>query len=90
MNPLFTRLLALLFLIMSLPSLAQLKVQNLRVENLQNPMGLDEKQPRFSWQLASDKRNVLQTAYEITVRGGKNVLWNTGKINSDQSVYVAY
>jgi alpha-L-rhamnosidase len=50
-----------------LTSIAQVRVQNLLTENLSNPIGLDIKQPRFSWQLVSDRRNVMQTAYEIKV-----------------------
>src|SRR5690348_13748289 len=71
---------------------AQVKVQNLLTENLSNPIGLNVQQPRFSWQLSSEKRNVMQTAYELkvsTTSGGSDV-WNSGKVTSDQSVYVPY
>ena len=47
--------------------IAQVQVSNLLCENLSNPIGLDVAQPRFSWQLVSDKRNVMQIAYEIKV-----------------------
>jgi len=72
---------------------AQIKLQNLRVENLTNPIGLDVAQPRFSWQLVSDKRNTLQTAYEIIVEGlgkSKVATWGSGKITSSESVQVMY
>ena len=59
-----------------------LLVQNPRIENLDNPIGLDVTQPRFGWQLAADRRNVLQTAYQIQVAnspadlaGGKKLVW---------------
>src|SRR5690348_16312686 len=71
-------------------SLAQVRVTNLLCENLVNPIGIDAAQPRFSWQLASDKRNVMQTAYEIKVRTGKATMWSSGKVNSDSSVHVYY
>jgi len=71
-------------------SIAQVQVTNLLCENLTNPIGIDERQPRFSWQLTSDKRNVLQTAYEIKVTTGKSTVWSRGKINSDSSVHVIY
>lgn len=90
-------LLPFLLLCSSLISFAQVKVANLRVENLVNPVGLDITQPRFSWQLVSEKRNVLQTAYELRVANdatalGKapDLIWQTGKVNSDQSLYVPY
>ena len=78
----------LLFLATSIP--AQVKLQNLLTENQTNPMGLDMQQPRFSWQLVSDQRNVSQTAYEIIVSGAKGAMWKSGKIMSDQSVHVPY
>ena len=46
---------------------AQVSIKELRTENAINPVGIDAAQPRFSWQLESTKRNVLQTAYEIIV-----------------------
>src|SRR5215467_11116007 len=69
---------------------AQTKVSDLLCENLSNPVGLDAVQPRLSWKLISDKRNVMQTAYEIKVTSGKSAVWNSGKINSDSSVDVPY
>ena len=68
----------------------QVQVSNLLCENLSNPIGLDAAQPRLSWQLVSDKRDVMQTAYEIKVMSGKYVIWNSSKVNSDSSVHVAY
>jgi len=69
---------------------AQVHVSNLLCENLVNPIGIDVAQPRFSWQLTSDKRNVTQTAYEIKVTTGKSTVWSSGKVNSDSSVHVYY
>lgn len=69
---------------------AQVKVQNLLTENQASPLGLDISQPRFSWQLTSDQRNISQTAFEIKVMNGKETAWSSGKISSDRSVQVAY
>ncbi len=71
-------------------SFAQVKVQNLLTENRSNPIGIDVQQPRFSWQLASDKRNIIQSAYAIQVLSGKSVVWNSGTVEGSQSVQVAY
>lgn len=74
-------------------SAAQVKIVNLFTENLSNPICLDIKQPRFTWQLVSDQRNVLQTAYEIKVypsEKSRETIWSSGKILSDQSVQVPY
>ena len=74
-----------------------LRVVQPRIENLTNPIGLDVIQPRFGWLLNADRRNVLQTAYELRVASnardlatGKKLLWNSGKIQSDASVWVPY
>ena len=69
---------------------AQVTVSNLLTENRTNPTGIDETTPRFSWQLISAKRNVLQTAYECKVMNGNNVLWSSGKVTSDRSVMIPY
>ncbi len=74
-------------------SISQVQVKNLLCENLYNPIGLDIAQPRFSWQLISDKRNVMQAAYEISVSTSasfKQATWGSGKISSEQSVHVPY
>ena len=68
------------------------KVINLRVENLQNPIGLDIKNPRFSWMIDSNEFNQVQTAYQIIVSSSAELIkenqadiWNSGKVISDQS-----
>jgi alpha-L-rhamnosidase len=86
-----TLLLSLLFPVSIFTAEAQASVTNLLTENLSNPIGIDIIQPRFSWQLVSTARNTMQTAYEIKVADhrGKE-FWNSGKLTSDQSVFVPY
>lgn len=79
---------AFLMLVFDMP--AQVAVTKMLTENLANPVGLDAKAPGFSWQLAGGQRGVMQTAYEIEVYLAKEVLWNSGKVLSDQSVHVPY
>ncbi len=72
---------------------AQSTVTHLLLENKPNPVGIDIVSPRFSWQLTSDKRNTVQTAYAIQVFAADNKktpVWNSGKINSAQSVFLPY
>jgi len=69
---------------------SQVSVTGLVCENLTNPIGLGTKQPRFSWQVVSEKRNTMQTAYEIKVSDGKATVWNSGKVSSDQSTDIVY
>ena len=71
---------------------AQVSVKNLRCENRVNPIGIDNRNPCFSWQLVSGQRNILQSAFEIRImnKPGKTELWNSGKQQSAQSVFVPY
>ena len=65
-------------------------VGNLRVENLVNPSGIDTDTPRFSWQITSNQQDVKQTAYQIIVCDDKGEIWNTGKVESDQQLWLRY
>lgn len=70
-----------------------LKVAKLRCEYRNNPIGIGELYPRISWQLISDERGVLQTSYQIQVAlddAFTDLVWDTGTVESDQSVHVAY
>ena len=62
----------------------------LRVENQQTPQGIDTAEPRFSWTILSDKQDVRQTAYQIVVSTEKGEVWNTGRVASDQQLWVRY
>ncbi|MCF3110454.1 glycoside hydrolase family 78 protein [Niabella sp. CC-SYL272] len=84
------KLLVLALCACALTATAQSEVKNLRTENRVDPLGLDVLQPRFSWQLESGKRNVMQTAYEIRVVTNKSNVWSSGKVLSDSSVHVTY
>ncbi|RKD89838.1 glycoside hydrolase family 78 protein [Mangrovibacterium diazotrophicum] len=78
---------------LSIPALAKTEVTNLVCEYHVNPIGLDVHQPRLSWKLLSDDTDVMQTAYEIRVTDGSangDLLWTSGKVDSDQSVNLVY
>jgi alpha-L-rhamnosidase len=74
-----------------------LEVNGLRVEYLINPLGIDAAPPRLSWRLTSTGRNTVQAAYQVQVAAseaalsrGTALLWDSGKISSDASVFVDY
>jgi alpha-L-rhamnosidase len=72
---------------------SQTVVKNLRVEYMKDPVGIDVEQPRFSWKMESNRRNVSQTAYEITVATDdafQNTVWMSGQVTSDKSVHIPY
>jgi alpha-L-rhamnosidase len=71
----------------------RLEVLFLRTEYKENPIGIDVLKPRLSWQLRSDRRGVLQSAYQIQVAthdadllAGRKLLWDSNKIASDESI----
>ena len=77
--------------VFSLSLLSQTAIKNPRCEDLVNPIGIDIHSPRLSWQLVSNQRNVLQSAYQIRVRDEmSSTVWLTGKISSGQSLFVPY
>lgn len=88
----------LLFAALSLQqAVAQVKVEKLRCEMLTNPLGIDAKAPRLSWQISGTANNIKQQAYHIIVATTKEKLakdegdlWNSGKVNTDQSIHVPY
>jgi alpha-L-rhamnosidase len=91
----------LLGLVLSLaaaaPGAAKVTVTHLRCEGLDNPQGIDATKPRLSWMLNADERGQRQTAYQILVAGSVESLnhdqgnwWDSGKVNSDQSIQVSY
>jgi len=74
-----------------------LSVTNLRCESTQNPLGIDISNPRLSWELRSNQRNVLQTAYRILVADDSALLkkemgniWDSKKTISPASIEVQY
>ena len=73
-----------------------MRLRDVRVEYRENPIGLDVRKPRFSWKLDTEEYNTIQTAYQIYItyydKADKKeiVAWNSGKVESDQSVLVEY
>lgn len=76
------------------------RVANLLCEYLVNPLGIDETQPRLSWQLAAleaNARGLKQSAFQILaaseaalLQQNKGDLWDSGRVGSDQSIHVVY
>lgn len=81
----------------ALASAADLQVVSLRCEQLTDPLGIDADAPRLNWNLESDQRAQVQSAYRILVASsrelldqGRGDLWDSGKVGSDQCVQIAY
>ena len=76
---------------------SEVRVQNLRCESLANPQGIDIRQPRLSWMLQSTERDQRQTAFEVEAASTEDKLcrheadlWDSGRIETDQSINVLY
>lgn len=65
-------------------------VTNLVCEYQQNPLGIDATRPRFSWQLVTERPGVMQSAWQIQVHEDGALLWDSGRVKSDQSTHVPY
>lgn len=56
-----------------------MKAIHLRTEHMENPLGLDIREPFLSWNCDGGKK---QTAYEIEAMSEGRVIWNSGKVVS--------
>ena len=62
----------------------------IRCEFAENPIAIDEPQPRFTWQLQSDNDSVVQYAFEISIASSPAILkqgnpdiWQSSKTTSN-------
>ena len=81
--------------ILSLPvvilNASGVRIQNLKTEYSQTPLGIDVKHPRFSWQMESAKPGYYQTAYQIIVLNETGLeVWNSGKVPNSKSLNIRY
>lgn len=74
-----------------------LSIKGIKCNSLYNPIGIDTENPLFSFYIESTNKNVLLTNYRIIVTSSNdialdldNVLWDSGKLNSDNSISIEY
>ncbi|MBN2581285.1 MAG: family 78 glycoside hydrolase catalytic domain [Pirellulales bacterium] len=77
-----------------------LHVAALCCEYLEDPLGIDVARPRLSWRIEPGdpaERGLRQTAYQVLVAGTPDALeadrgdlWDSGRVESDQSMLVEY
>jgi alpha-L-rhamnosidase len=72
-------------------------VTKLTTEYRHNPLGIDILRPRLSWQMSTDRQGAQQIAYRVVAASQPHLLeeaqpdlWDSGRIDSDQSVHVTY
>ena len=65
-------------------------------EQFKNPIGFYDATPSFSWKLPQNKNIKKQTGYSIVVASSPKLLpdnadlWESGKVESDQTLFVKY
>jgi alpha-L-rhamnosidase len=74
-----------------------IQVAGLYCDHAVNPLAVDHRKPTLSWILSSGRRGSRQSAYHILVsrnpialRLGIGDLWDSGKVDSDNSTDVVY
>jgi len=66
-----------------------MELRKLRTLHMEKPIGIDQT-PYFSWILTSEEQNVLQTACRLALSRGDEIIWDSGKVECEQSTFVAY
>ena len=65
-----------------------MNLYSLKVNQMQCPV--IDSLPAFSWKIASDSDNILQTSYRITVEDGERLLWDSKAVKSRTQSFVSY
>ncbi|MEO5602771.1 MAG: family 78 glycoside hydrolase catalytic domain [Cyclobacteriaceae bacterium] len=70
---------------------------SLSCEYLINPLGIDTRLPRLSWNFIASEKDQIQSAYEIIVSDNQvsishaeGNVWSSGKINADKNIHIVY
>lgn len=66
-------------------------IVSLKTDGLENPIGIDNLTPVFTWQMQSDEIGAKQTAYQIVVTDmDGNVMWDSQRVESAESANIKY
>ncbi len=87
----------LILLLLCSTTMFAVRTAALKCEMLVNPSGIGTTQPHLSWQIPAERNGIRQQAYYILAASTPEKLnekdadlWNTGRIESDQSIWVRY
>ena len=64
-----------------------MKADRLRCEYLTNPLGIDIRKPRLSWNCEGGQ---MQSAYRIIARNSDDVIWDSGKVESSRMHLISW
>ncbi|MCF0172758.1 MAG: family 78 glycoside hydrolase catalytic domain [Bacteroidales bacterium] len=83
------KLFLLAAVVLSLPASA-LEVSSLKTNHLECAAGVGAEAPVFSWVGRSSNKNGCQSAYQVRVWCEGSLVWDSGKVLSDNSITVRY
>ncbi|RNC65863.1 alpha-L-rhamnosidase [Proteiniphilum sp. X52] len=65
----------------------------LKTDHLENPIGIDNPNPRLTWRIEDNREGARQSAYRVIVGtdslkvlNGEGGIWDSGKMNSDRQL----
>ena len=70
-----------------------MRIYDMRTEHLQEPLGLDSVNPRFSWKIQGYEKNRLQAAYRVKAFSdykGSRLLWDSGRVPGRQTTGIVW
>jgi alpha-L-rhamnosidase len=75
-----------------------IRITRMKTDHIENPLGIDETTPGFSWALESDQGDVRQESYRVQVSAAAiavapdfaTPLWDSGTVHSNESIQVLY
>ena len=68
-----------------------MKIENITCERVRTPLAVTNRRPRFSWEIESEEKDVLQSAYQIVVKDHTGApVWDSGKVQSRETVDITY
>ncbi|MBI5831056.1 MAG: alpha-L-rhamnosidase N-terminal domain-containing protein [Armatimonadetes bacterium] len=65
-------------------------VDGLRCEGRIAPAGIDAARPRLSWRMNSAARGERQTAWQVVVKRGAELVWDSGRQTAEPAPFVPY
>lgn len=67
-----------------------MRVVDIKTEYLKEPIGVDILNPGFSWKLDTEAENTVQTSYRIQVKSVEGEVWDSGVVESEESICILY
>lgn len=96
-NICFVYLLLLIVLPVCSKNVSHFSIYEIMCEQQVEPLGIENKSPRFSWKVVSQQRAYRQSAYRILVTdiegalaADEGTIWDSGKCFSSNSVLIPF